>query len=259
MSAVHLRWKKRLQEKGAALFVVVQKKKPARRKKKVVTLKRNARRNSHIIEITLGNSRVINFLRAHRRSVSFGSIAVIIIGIVFVAASVQTRADILKTSLYPSSCLGSWQNATQAEGLPDIAQGGSGFTRDNSAYASAAGQEIFCGNWKGDTPPEATPKKFTLKLSWLVTANSVAPSSKTTTPAAPDEAAPASDALPASDAAPTEGTLTPESEQTDQTPAPAVAPEAPPEPQSFLQKLFLLQLCKPKIFRLIRRLISQKW
>jgi len=140
-----------------------------RRNKKRIILRQ---KGSGIIEINFDNSRFFNFFRMHYRKGLFLGLAVIIVAVSFFTL-IRTRADIYKANLYASSCLGSWQNPTQAEGLPDVQEGGAYFTKDNSAYASENNLQIYCGGFKGDTPVDAVPKKFTLKLSWLVTANAI--------------------------------------------------------------------------------------
>lgn len=71
--------------------------------------------------------------------------------------------------LYPSTCLGGWNNPQLAEGKPDVASADDppAFTEANSAVLPAnASSDIFCGGFTGDISQEVQPTKVTLSFSW---------------------------------------------------------------------------------------------
>ncbi len=154
-------------EKEAERPVVVQKIAPVFEEKKIITRKKESR----VIEIDIGHFHFVvgNFFRNINTKFGLAGICTLLVFLVFL--TFHAKSDITRAELYASTCLGSWQNPEQAEGIPDVAEGATYFTRVNSAYTSEANQQIYCGDFKGDTPPDSVAKKFKLKLSWLVTAN----------------------------------------------------------------------------------------
>ena len=117
---------------------------------------------------------------AHRayqkhRLVLIGCGVFLILGIAFGVFRSVTWAD--SAVLYPSTCLGGWNNPQHAEGELDVASLGdpSAFTESNSAVLPAnASSEIFCGGFTGAMSLEAQPTKITLTFSWT-TKNEAAP------------------------------------------------------------------------------------
>lgn len=90
----------------------------------------------------------------------------------------STRAEV--QDLYPTTCLGNWQNVANAEGVPETLNASSpSFSPDNSAAYDASGTEIYCG---GFLPPSfATSGQITnvgLTLVWQI---GDAPTSSATT------------------------------------------------------------------------------
>jgi len=73
--------------------------------------------------------------------------------------------------VYPSSCLGGWQNPQNAAGKPDLNKDApaSSFNKNNSAYLSNAISQIYCGNFEGSSPESNLQiKRAYLTFSWLV-------------------------------------------------------------------------------------------
>jgi hypothetical protein len=80
-----------------------------------------------------------------------------------------TKAETVE--VYPSSCLGGWQNPQNAAGKPDLNKDApaSSFNKNNSAYLSNAISQIYCGNFKGSGPDSNLQiKRAYLTFSWLV-------------------------------------------------------------------------------------------
>ena len=75
-------------------------------------------------------------------------------------------------SLYPGSCLGSWQNPHLAQGKPEAAVSEiSAINKENSTVFSEGGiKEIYCGSFNGDLSENEIKlvKSVNLKFSWLV-------------------------------------------------------------------------------------------
>lgn len=73
-------------------------------------------------------------------------------------------------SLYPGSCLGSWQNPHLAQGRPE-AQELQFINKENSAIFLEGGiKEIYCGSFNGDLSESEIKliKNVNLKFSWLI-------------------------------------------------------------------------------------------
>ncbi len=102
--------------------------------------------------------------------------AVAIIGIVFVGVrQFSTRAEV--NDFYPTTCLGDWQNPSNAANQPEtMGVPGVPFTSQNSAVFTASGTQIFCG---GFVPPgfssSGTITNVGLTLVWQVGNGTVAP------------------------------------------------------------------------------------
>ena len=80
-----------------------------------------------------------------------------------------TKAEIYK--FYPTSCLGGWQNASNAQGVPDLDENAppSSFNKNNSAYISNAISQIYCGNFeRNSSDSNLQIKRAYLTFSWLV-------------------------------------------------------------------------------------------
>jgi len=80
-----------------------------------------------------------------------------------------TKAETVE--VYPSSCLGGWQNPQNAAGKPDLSKDApaSSFNKNNSAYLSNAISQIYCGNFEGSSPDSNLQiKRAYLTFSWLV-------------------------------------------------------------------------------------------
>ncbi|MBI2120891.1 MAG: hypothetical protein HYT94_04685 [Parcubacteria group bacterium] len=81
-----------------------------------------------------------------------------------------SRADAVR--LYPSTCLGGWENPMNAEGVPSLPLKSSSdqFNDRNSAVLRDALAQIFCGGFINAFPEGAFPKKMFLKFSWATVA-----------------------------------------------------------------------------------------
>lgn len=85
----------------------------------------------------------------------------LLLAFVLLASVIAKRGFVSQASVsvfYPNSCLGGWQNPQRAALAPD----GSFATLENATA------DIFCGNFQGDIPDDAEPKKFVLKFSWQI-------------------------------------------------------------------------------------------
>lgn len=79
------------------------------------------------------------------------------------------------TKLYPTVCLGGWENPKNAEGAPSLKSNSHSdlFNDRNSAVLRNSLAQIFCGNFDNTFPEEAFPKKLLLKFSWTAISPSV--------------------------------------------------------------------------------------
>ena len=154
----------------------------------------------------------------------------------------STRAEV--QDLYPTTCLGSWQNVANAEGIPETLNASNpSFSPENSAAYDASGTEIYCG---GFLPPTfATSGQITnvgLTLVWQVgdAPTSSASSTMTATTTAESETSSTSDITTASssddatdtiDVTDTSGATTTDDVSTS-SPAPAPTPVPTSTPTS---------------------------
>jgi hypothetical protein len=160
-------------------------------------------------------------------------------------------------TLYPSACLGGWDNPERAQGeLTEDASNLHAFAEGSSAILPAdTVSEIFCGGFTADIPPGTEPKTLTLLLAWsteraedppVVSGEDFASSSREVLDApagsepsfeliepkdTPLEEAPASEEPPAPPAEP------PVEEPADTAPESTPEPAADPGPVSLLKRL----------------------
>lgn len=158
-----------------------------------------------LVEINLDHLRIRDFFLHHFRFVTLVIGALLFLGITFISISHKASADIAKADLFAGNCAGDWQNPVQAEGMPDVSPGASDFTNINSAYSGNKNSELGCGNFKGETPPQAVIKKFTLHFSWLVAASAIIP----TAPASTSDTLSAPQSSPGTATGATETPITP--------------------------------------------------
>ncbi|MDP2598567.1 MAG: hypothetical protein Q8P49_01920 [Candidatus Liptonbacteria bacterium] len=104
----------------------------------------------------LGNrSKVVNLRPAfYKRRPVFAAITVVlVVGVSFFGLRrLFTRAEV--ADFYPSTCLGSWSGAQNAQGRPEMiapASASTTFSENNSAIFNSGTGQIFCG---GFVPPE---------------------------------------------------------------------------------------------------------
>ncbi|MEK7588313.1 MAG: hypothetical protein AAB438_00665, partial [Patescibacteria group bacterium] len=97
----------------------------------------------------------------------------IIFGVVFLfilmGAFFPSQASV--STFYPKKCLGGWEGPEHVEGVSDASILENNFSSKNSAILKDRIAEIFCGDFIGEVEPETVPKKFIVKMSWLVTDN----------------------------------------------------------------------------------------
>lgn len=80
-----------------------------------------------------------------------------------------SRASIY--NLYPSTCLGGWENTHLASGEPEAFEGAGApaFTETNSArFDGSTHAQIYCGGFSGDVLENTVPKKILVKFSWAI-------------------------------------------------------------------------------------------
>lgn len=116
------------------------------------------------LEINL--THVKDFFVKHR--ILTESIGVLILVIVIFSIALKGKASIV--NFYPETCLGGWENPSNASGQPSVSSEaqGSDFTRDNSAFLKNRTAQLFCGDFGGEVPEDSVPRKFTVRFSWFV-------------------------------------------------------------------------------------------
>lgn len=81
----------------------------------------------------------------------------------FLSGAFQSRAN--TSFLYPSVCLGGWENTYLAEGAPDTLTEAP-FTRLNGAMLRPdALAQIYCGRFSGEILPDTIPRSVTIRLA----------------------------------------------------------------------------------------------
>src|SRR3989344_802600 len=110
-----------------------------------------------------GRSRTVNlqpsWFRRYRRFLSAGIACATLIA-ALAAVRLFTRAEV--QDFYPSICLGTWENAAGASGVPenfDPSLAVEGFTPENSAIYRLPESEVFCGGFLA--PSEETEGNIT--------------------------------------------------------------------------------------------------
>lgn len=123
--------------------------------------------------------------------------------IIFVVAAVSflgiknllTRGEV--KDFYATTCLGSWDNPTAAQGIPETTVATSSlFSADNSAVYSVSGTQIYCGGFlPSDFSTSGTLTSVTLSLVWQVgdTPYVAAPSSTTIITSSTDDSVSSTD------------------------------------------------------------------
>lgn len=93
-----------------------------------------------------------------------------IIALVLVVFSFALKGKATIVNFYPETCLGGWENPSNASGQPSVSSEaqGSDFTRDNSAFLRNRTAQMFCGDFGGEVPTDTVPRKFTVRFSWFV-------------------------------------------------------------------------------------------
>jgi hypothetical protein len=90
-------------------------------------------------------------------------ILIIVLAFAFVP---RTRAEVILT---PHTCLGGWNNSSNASGPPEVGDGDSSkYSDNNSASVSNTLADIFCGDFSGDIPKDTKPTAITVKFSWAL-------------------------------------------------------------------------------------------
>lgn len=116
------------------------------------------------IEINLTG--IKNFFTKNKKLV--GPLSILALTLIIFMIATKGKASIV--NFYPESCLGGWENPSNASGQPSVASDaqGSDFTRDNSAFLKNRTSQIFCGDFGGEVPQDSIPRKFTVRFSWFV-------------------------------------------------------------------------------------------
>jgi|GEM_PF-5364552 len=84
------------------------------------------------------------------------------IGVLVMAFSSQASS----VSFYPTSCLGTWEDARKAQGRPEAASV-DGIGPDNAAMLERRSQDLYCGSFEGgEIPAEAAVRAMSLSLVW---------------------------------------------------------------------------------------------
>lgn len=111
--------------------------------------------------------------RASRSRARFVFILALPVGVLSIMPWAQwLPSHIEAVKLYPSTCLGGWENPMNAEGSPSLRLKSSSdqFNDRNSAVLRNVLAQIFCGDFANAFPafPEGEfPKKMFLKFSWV--------------------------------------------------------------------------------------------
>lgn len=129
-------------------------------KKEVLSLREKT------LKLEISRTMVFEFVRRHRHLIITAIFCIVLVSFGFFFK--KSKAEV--TSLYPSGCLGGWENPKNAEGSPTLPDGATGeaFTKDNSAILKNTEGDLYCGGFQGEIPEGATPTEFALKLSWTV-------------------------------------------------------------------------------------------
>ena len=136
-----------------------------------------------------------NFWREHHHRMVY-----IAIFFIFCAITIHlnVHADVSSVNMYSANCVGDWQHPELASGVPDVTDGSTNFSAENSAVASGSPSSITCRNFSGNIPDGVVPQKFVVHLSWIATADPI----EDVNTMVQDDAvsAPSQDSLPATDA-----------------------------------------------------------
>lgn len=95
------------------------------------------------------------------------SVLAFILMVVGSLISPKGKAEI--ATFYPTSCLGGWNNPSNAEGEPQVKSNDteSDFTIENSAVLPATtNADIYCGSFVGSVEQNTKPTKILVSLSW---------------------------------------------------------------------------------------------
>lgn len=94
---------------------------------------------------------------------SIAIFALVIMSLFFFKNGVYVQAQ--KAFYYPETCLGGWKSAKNASGVPDGLEKLI-YDDNNSAVFKDGNSEIFCGEFKGDLPPQTYHTRVILRFSW---------------------------------------------------------------------------------------------
>ena len=74
-------------------------------------------------------------------------------------------AQAQKAFFYPETCLGGWKSAKNVSGVPEAIKD-LDYNNTNSAIFEDGDSAIFCGEFKGELPPQTYQTRVTLRFSW---------------------------------------------------------------------------------------------
>ncbi len=178
-------------------------------------------------------SRTVNLqpprFRRYRRVLSAG---IVFAALVTTLAAVRlfTKAEV--QDFYPSVCLGTWENAGGASGVPenfDPSLAVEGFTSENSAIYRLPGSEVFCGGFLA--PSEETKGNITniaLTFIWRVGELPQAPEPVSVVETPPSAPVGSAEATVPAEGVPPSAENVPSEESPPETPVPPPAPEPVP-------------------------------
>lgn len=98
----------------------------------------------------------------------FTPLSILLVFVILFSISLTGKADVV--NFYPKTCLGGWENTSGAEGQPSVPEQAaiSDFTKSNAAFLDNRSAQIFCGDFSGDIPEDATPRALSVRFSLFV-------------------------------------------------------------------------------------------
>lgn len=180
--------------------------------------------------------------RFSNRALALSACALLFVGVtglLFIRSTLNAET----LTLYPSACLGGWQNPERAQGeLTEDAANLDAFSEGSPAILPEdTVSEIFCGGFVADIPPNTEPTSLTLLLAWstkqseelvpeMVSGEDFA-SSSTELLDAPEGSSPSFELIEPETPAPEEPAPAPAPVETPEPETPAPEPEPTPEPE----------------------------
>ncbi len=193
-----------------------------------------------------------------KKKISFSVIFFVCIFAIIILFSFASQIRAAEATLTPHTCLGGWNNPSNASGLPDITDGDpTKYSDINSASISNTLADIFCGDFSGDIPKDTKPTAITLKFSWALlpkivqpeisaTAEDLASSTNSILDATPESIGTSLDASSTDETTPTSSESAPPQAVPDST-VPGDVP-SPDSPQSSLIQNIFASILPHKVY-----------